>query len=129
VSALPASRPRLGGPLLYALLALAVFLLAGLGGYVYLHEPPRDTLTVDIQATPAPPSTTVAGSVVAVDGTSVTLAMPDGRQVTLTLPADLPVEDLARLGAALPEGATVNVGVDHTRFGQVLTGIVWIEAS
>lgn len=123
------TRPRLGGPFLYALLALGVFGLAGLIGYVYSHEPPRDTLIVDIQSTPVPPPSTVSGSVLAVDGSSVTLATPGGGQVTLALPADFPVEDLARLDAALPQGATVNVGVDHTQFGQVLTGIVWIGES
>lgn len=46
----------------------------------------------------------------------------------MTVPADTPVEVLERLEAALDDGAMVNVGVDDTAFGQVLTGIVAIEA-
>ena len=122
-------RSVLRSPLaLYALLAAAAFVLAGMGGYVYSHEPERDVLLVDIQSTPAPPPGTVSGFIVAIDDASLTLATPDGGQAVLDLPAGLPVEDLERLEAALPEGATVNVGVDDTQFGQVLTGVVWIGA-
>lgn len=119
---------RLSPLLLYGLLLLGAFAVAATGGYVYAHEPERDVLLVDFEATPQPPPATISGSVVAIEDGTLTLATPDGGQVTLALPADAPIEDLVRLEEALPEGATVNVGVDDTQFGQVLTGIVWIGA-
>lgn len=120
----PAARPFT----LYGLLLLGTFLLAGLGGYVYAHEPERDALGIDIQATPEPPPESISGSIVAIEGDTVTLATPDGRQVPVTLPSGAPVEDLQRLQEAFPAGATVNVGVEATTFGQVLTGVVWVGA-
>ncbi len=119
-------RARLTPPLLYAALFLGVLLLSGVGGYVYSHEPQRDTLLLQIERTPEPAPDAISGSVVAIDGGSLTLAQADGSTVMLALSADVPVEDLARLEAAIPDGSPVNVGVDNTQFGQVLTGVVWV---
>lgn len=110
-------------------LALGLFVLTGLMGYVYSHEPARDTLLVEYQGTPAPQPTYVIGSVAAVDGGTLGLDVGGGGQREVTFPADMPIEVLERLEGALDAGAAVNVGVDDTSFGQVLTGIVAIEAT
>jgi len=110
----------------YAVFFVAVALAAGIASYVYKHEPPRDQLQVTIQATAAPEPSVVSGSLTAIDGDSLTLTTADGT-VTLALTPSAPIEELQHAGAPLPDGAQVNVGVEDTEFGQVLTGIVAIE--
>jgi len=109
-----------------ALLA-AIFSLTTFAGYVYSHEPSRDHLVVEYEGTPPPQPDYVIGSVAAVEGDSLRLAMASGGERELTVPADTPVEVLERSEAAPEPGALVNVGVDDTDFGLVLTGIVTIE--
>lgn len=96
-------------------------------GYVYSHEPARDTLTVAFEGTPPPQPTYVIGAVATVEGDTVRLDVGAGGSREVSVSADTPVEDLERLDAPPADGTTVNVGVDDTSFGQVLTGIVAIE--
>ncbi|MEX1022941.1 MAG: hypothetical protein WD058_07315 [Dehalococcoidia bacterium] len=124
---MPQRIQRAGPLLLYATLALAFFAATTLGSYVYAHEPPRDALVLDVQATPVPDATTVAGTIVSIEGGELVLATADGGRVTLTLAPGAPIEDLVRAQEALPAGASVNVGVDNTAFGQVFTGVVAVE--
>lgn len=122
--------PQRSGPvLLYAALVTVVLAAAGVGGYVYRHDPVRDTLLVEVAATPAPAPTSISGSISRIEGATYTLVTPTGREVTLTLPAGTPVEALQRLIEPPEEGTAVNVGVEDTSFGQVLTGIVAVEGS
>jgi len=97
-------------------------------GYVYSHEPVRDTLLVEFEGTPVAQPTYLVGSIAAVEGDTLRLDVGGGGQREVTVLADTPIEVLERLDAVLDAGATVNVGVDDTAFGQVLTGIVAIEA-
>jgi hypothetical protein len=122
--------PERSGPiLLYATLAAIVLVASGIGGYVYKHDPVRDTLLVEVDATPAPTPSTVSGSITRIDGATYTLVTPAGREITLTLAPGTAVEALERLSEALDEGTTVNVGVEDTSYGQVLTGIVAVEGN
>lgn len=115
-------------PLLLPLgLAVALFVLTGVMGYVYSHEPARDTLLVEFEGTPAPRPNYLIGSIAGIEGDTLRLDVGAGGRREVTLPADTPLEDLERLNAAFEAGAMVNVGVDDTSFGQVLTGIVAIE--
>jgi hypothetical protein len=120
-------RERTGPIVLYAALAAVVLGLSGIAGYVYRHEPVRDVLAVQVESTPVPSPATVSGLVVGVEGDTYVLVTASGAEVTLTIPAGAPVEDLQRLAEALVEGVTVNVGVENTTYGQVLTGIVVID--
>jgi len=100
---------------------LAVTFGAGLvGGYVYSHEPQRDTLLVQVEAPATAPDGALRGGV-AVDALTVEV---EGAHIAL--PAGLPLDDLVRVDT-LPDGTVVNVGVDRTEFGQVLTGVVAVE--
>lgn len=122
--------PERAGPiLLYAILAAVFVVASGVGGYVYRHEPARDTLLVQIESTPPAAPTTVSGLISRIEGETYTLVTPAGRELTLTIPAGTPVENLQRLTEAMEEGTTVNVGVEDTTYGQVLTGIVAVEGS
>ncbi|MGE3962291.1 MAG: hypothetical protein AB7F65_11485 [Dehalococcoidia bacterium] len=120
---------RAGAYLLPAALIAALFVTAALIGYVYSHEPARDTLLVEFEGTPVPQPTYVIGSVAAVDGDTLRLSTGAGGSRELRLPAGAPVEELRRLAAPPTDGTSVNVGVDETAFGQVLTGIVAFEAA
>lgn len=113
--------------LLPAGLALGLFVLTAVMGYVYSHEPARDALLVEFEGTPAPQPAYLIGSVSALEGDTLRLDVGGGGQREVTVLADTPVEVLERLQAALDAGAMVNVGVDDTSFGQVLTGIVAIQ--
>lgn len=108
----------------YAAFFVVVALAAGVASYVYKHEPPRDVLEVRIEPASAPKADVVSGSITAIDGNRLTLATPDG-SVTVELPPGVSVEELLDAGS-LPEGTQVNVGVEDTEFGRVLTGIVAI---
>lgn len=106
-----------------------VVLLTGIAGYVYSHEPARDTLLVEFEGTPAPQPTYITGSFASVEDALLRVDTAAGRQHEVPSSADLPVEDLRRLPALPSDGATVNVGVDDTSFGQVLTGVVIVEGA
>ncbi len=110
-----------------ALLAAALFggvFLAGLaGGYVYSHEPVRDTLVLRIESPEDAPDAPLYRAGVAIDALTVEV-----EAAPVALPAGLPLEDLERVEAHAA-GTPVNVGVDRTEFGQVLTGIVAVEST
>ncbi|GMU39491.1 MAG: hypothetical protein AMXMBFR23_03570 [Chloroflexota bacterium] len=109
------------------LLAAALFgvvFLAGLAaGYVYSHEPARDTLLLRVEAPEGAADAPRYRAGVAIDALTVEV-----EAAPVTLPAGLPLEDLERVEAHA-DGTPVNVGVDRTEFGQVLTGIVAMETA
>jgi hypothetical protein len=109
-----------------ALLAAALFggiaLAGGIGGYVYSHDPGRDALVVQIDRTPPESSGDRLVPGVMIDALTV-----DADGQTLILPAGIHVDDLSRAQGGLPDGVAVNVGVERTEFGQVLTGIVAVQ--
>lgn len=115
--------------LLPAAFVLGVFGITAVAGYVYSHEPSRDTLLVEYQGTPEPQPTYLLGAVEVVEGGSLTLATASGGHREVAVPPETPVEDLERVEVIPDAGATVNVGVDDTEFGLVLTGVVAIETA
>ncbi|MQC17952.1 MAG: hypothetical protein DWG80_02620 [Chloroflexi bacterium] len=112
-----------------AAFVLGVFVLTAVAGYVYSHEPSRDTLLVEYQGTPEPQPTYLLGAVDVVEGGTITLATASGGHRDVVVPPGTPVEVLERVEASPDDGATVNVGVDDTEFGLVLTGVVAIETA
>ena len=112
-----------------AAVVIGVFVLTGIAGYVYSHEPSRDTLLVEYQGTPEPQPTYLLGAVARVEDGSLTLATASGGQRDVVVPPGTAVEDLERVEAIPDTGATVNVGVDATEFGLVLTGVVAVETA
>ena len=109
--------------LLAAALIGGVFLAGLLAGYVYSHEPRRDTLVLRVEPPARDPAAPRYRGGVAIDAQTVEV-----ESAPVTLPAGLPLEDLERVDAHA-SGTPVNVGVDRTEFGQVLTGIVAVEAA
>lgn len=107
----------------------ALLFIGGLaGGYVYSNEPARDTLEVVIAAPSGDGARTVSGTVAAIEAGRLTLATSAG-QVVVTLPASTPLDELVRAPGGLPSGARVNVGVQSTQYGLVLTGLVAVEGA
>lgn len=115
--------PRSRGVVTYVVIAVIVFALSGLAGFVYGHEPRRDLLDVRVTTTgaPAPTEQIESGTVIAVDGS--TLLLDSG--VSFDAP---PIAEalVPATGEQLPEGTLVNVGGDVTASGLVLTGVVAI---
>jgi hypothetical protein len=108
---------------------LVLLFVAGLaGGYVYTHEPARDTLEVVIAAGSGDGTRTINGTVASVEGGRLTLSTAGG-QVVVALPAAAPLDELVRTAQGLPSGARVNVGVQSTQYGLVLTGLVAVEGA
>ncbi|MFA7250276.1 MAG: hypothetical protein WC273_11680 [Dehalococcoidia bacterium] len=122
-------------PLLVPGALCAVLFVGGLAsGYVYTYHPARNTLDVTVAASAAgapaehAPSGTVSGTVTSVDGGRLVLSTSNG-PVTLTIPTGLPVDELVRAPEGLAAGTRVNVGVQSTPYGLVLTGLVAVEGA
>lgn len=117
-------------PLLASGGLLALLFVAGAAlGYVYTHEPVRDTLDVQVSASSAAPGVrTVTGTVAGVEGGRLVLTTAGGT-VTLPLPAGTPVDELVRAADGFAAGTRVNVGVESTQYGLVLTGLVAVEGA
>ena len=107
-------------------LVAVLFALTAIVGYVYSHEPSRDQLLVQYEGTPALQPAYLIGSVVGLEGGTLSIATASGGTREVVVPRDTPIEVLKRSEAPPEAGARVNVGVDDTDFGLVLTGIVTI---
>lgn len=108
---------------------LALLFVGGLfGGYVYTHEPARDTLEVTVASPDGDGARTLSGTVTAVEGGRLTLATASG-QVVVALPPTATVDELLRATQGLSDGTRVNVGVQSTQYGLVLTGLVAVEGA
>lgn len=116
--------PRTRGVVTYVVIAVIVFALSGLGGFVYGHEPQRDLLDVRVTTAGAPAATEQieSGTVIAVDGSTLLLDSGASFDVPPIAEALVPAT-----GEQLPEGTLVNIGGDVTRNGLVLTGVVAID--
>ena len=126
--------PRRARSLLVSGMLFSVLFLGGFaGGYVYRHEPARDTLDVRIASDSpgdgaAPGVRTLSGTVTSVEGGRLTLSTASG-PVTVPFPAGVAVDELLRAPEGLASGTRVNVGVQSTQYGLVLTGLVAIEGA
>jgi hypothetical protein len=108
--------------------ALIAALLGGLAGFVYAHEPTRDTLAIAVEAAPPQETTTVGGTVERIDAGRIVIGTQSG-PVELALPSTLPLEQLEPLApAAIVPGARVNVGAERTETGTIVSGIVVVAA-
>ena len=116
--------------LLVPAVLFGVLFLGGLaGGYVYRHEPARSTLDLRIASEGgAPGPRMLSGTVTSVDGSRLVLSTSAG-PVTVALPAGVAVDELIRAPEGLPSGVRVNVGVQSTQYGLVLTGLVAVEGA
>jgi hypothetical protein len=107
---------------------LAVVFSAGLaGGFVYGHEPQRDVLSIALDRRPLPTSERVVSGTIVATRDGVVVLSGEGGTVEVALPSGVPIEELRRAEDGLPSGARVNLGVEQTASGLVLTGIVSIE--
>ena len=123
----PRPRSPLRAGLVIGALLLVLFASGLAAGYVYTHQPVRDTLDVVVSSSSSSGGPrTVSGTVASVEGSRLTLTTAGG-QVTVTLPAAAPLDELVRASEGLAAGARVNVGVQSTQYGLVLTGLVAVE--
>ncbi len=123
----PRSRSPLRAGLVVGALLLVLFAGGLATGYVYKHEPVRDTLDVVVSSSSSSTGArTVSGTVASVEGGRLTLTTAGG-QVTVTLPSTAPLDELVRATEGLAAGTRVNVGVQSTQYGLVLTGLVAVE--
>lgn len=125
--------PRARSLLVSGVLFAALFLGGFAGGYVYQHEPARATLDVRIASDSSgegatPGVRTLGGTVASVEGGRLTLTAASG-PVTVPFPAGVAVDELLRAPEGLASGTRVNVGVQSTQYGLVLTGLVAIEGA
>ena len=95
-------------------------------GYVYQHEPTRNTLEVRLTNDGAPTARTLTGTITRVEAGRIVLSTASGA-VTVALPSNVAVDELVRAAEGLANGARVNVGVQSTQYGLVLTGVVAVE--
>ena len=108
--------------------ALIAALLGGLAGFVYAHEPARDTLAIAVEAPRPPETTTVGGNVERIEGGRSVIGTQSG-PLEFALPASAPLEQLEPLApGALVPGARVNVGAERTETGTIVSGIVMVDA-
>ena len=123
----PASPRAARPPAALAALLAGLFLAGAFAGYVYKYAPQPDLVSVRVErrAETADPRV-IGGTVSAIEGGRITLATPVG-PVTILLSPGLTPDELRRAPGGLPAGARVNVGVESTQYGLVLTGIVAVE--
>ncbi len=123
--------PRFRSLVIYLLAIVVIFGGGALAGFVYQHEPERDTLAVELTTNDpdAEIQTIVAGEVIEV-GSDFVVIRVGGEDFRLNIPADASFDQLTRVDdpSAL-EGRTVNVGGQQTVNGLILTGIVAIGSA
>ena len=120
--------PRSRSLIVTGALLLLLFLTGIASGYVYRHEPARDTLDVVVASSSSTGPRTVTGTVASVEAGRLTLTTAGG-QVAGTLPAGVALDELVRAPEGLANGTRVNVGVQSTQYGLVLTGLVAVEGA
>jgi len=107
----------------------ALFVIGLAGGYVYQHEPARDSLDVQVSSSGAAPGVrTVNGTIASIEAGRLTLTTSGGN-VVIPLPPGALVDELIRATEGFAPGTRVNVGVESTQYGLVLTGLVAVEGA
>ena len=108
--------------------AVAAFAAGAAGGFVYAHDPQPDRIIVRLSSSGAPQNESfLSGTIADIEGERITLRT-DAGDITVQLPASVPVEELLRSEAGeMIVGASVNLGGKLTPSGSVLTGVVRIE--
>jgi hypothetical protein len=125
--------PRLQSSLVYLAILATVFTATLIAGFVFTHEPQRETVSVVVgEVFPDPPTArTIAGVIASIDGGFVALQSGE-RLEQIDLPPDVPVDDLVRApaeGAPFAAGTVVNIGTADTNNGFILTGVVAVEGA
>jgi hypothetical protein len=113
---------------LYPAVLLIVFLLAGVVGYVYSYAPVPDQLVTRIDRTAESSERIVSGTLIEVTDDRLVLDSA-GQRIEIALASGTPVDELTRVTDPFAPDTQVNVGVEQTNFGLVLTGIVAVEAA
>jgi hypothetical protein len=126
-------RERRGAPrVIHSTISAVVFALitavaGGVIGFVYAHEPARNTLAIGVEAPPSPAATTVGGTIARIDGDRIVIETQAG-PVELALPPGTSLEQLMPFPPnALAPGARVNIGAERNDTSTLLTGVVVIE--
>jgi hypothetical protein len=110
-----------------AVFALIAMLAGGVIGFVYAHEPARDTLVIAVEAPASPDTTTVGGTIASIAGGRIVIEAQAG-PVELALPSGTPLEQLVPMTPdALAPGAQVNIGAERNETSTLLTGVVVVS--
>ena len=122
------SSARLRSLLVYLAIIVVVFGASLAAGFVFGHEPQRETVSVLVRETPlTPPSGhTVAGVIESIGDGSMVL-VGEELSTKVDVPAGVPMDELARLpegGDPFTPGTAVNLGTADTTTGFIVTGIV-----
>lgn len=102
---------------------LVIFVLGTLAGFVYAHEPSAPELRTRLVPAASTPDSLLRGTLSSIGPDFIEVSTAAGPQ-RLRFASGTPVEELAPLNGAIPEGAPVNVGGHRTESGFVITGVV-----
>lgn len=125
--------PRLRSFLVYLALIAVVFIAALSAGFVFAHEPQRDTVAIRLRDTPVTPASgrIVAGVIGEIrDGAIVVVG--DDQSTVVDVPAGVALDELTRVAEGSPPfsaGTAVNLGTADTSTGFIVTGIVAVEGA
>ncbi|MDA0364808.1 MAG: hypothetical protein O3B31_01965 [Chloroflexi bacterium] len=124
---------RLRSLLVYLTLIAVVFATALGAGFVFAHEPQRETVTINVRQSPLapPPSHIVAGVIDEIrDGAIVIVG--EEQSTVIDIPAGVAIDELTRVasgGAPFAPGTAVNLGTADTQTGFIVTGIVAVAGA
>jgi hypothetical protein len=122
---------RLQSLFVYAGIVAVVFTAALVAGFVFAHEPQRETVSIAVRETPLDPprSRFVSGVIGSLSDGSIVL-VGDEQSTAIELPSAVPMDELTYLpadGAPFEAGTVVNLGTADTETGFIITGIVAVE--
>ena len=108
-----------------------VFAAALVAGFVFAHEPQRETVSITVRETPFEPrrSHAVSGVIGSLRDGSIVL-VGDDQSTEIEIPSAAPLDELTYLpadGAPFAVGTVVNLGTADTETGFIITGLVAVE--
>jgi hypothetical protein len=124
---------RLRSLFVYLAIVAVVFVGALTVGFVFAHEPQRETVSITVRETPlTPPSGRTVFGVIGTIADGSLVLVGDEQSTVVEMPAGVPVDELTRLPAGRPPfraGTIVNLGTADTSTGFIVTGIVAVDGT
>ena len=124
---------RLRSLFVYLTILVVVFAGALTIGFVFAHEPQRETVSITVRESPlTPPSGRTVSGVIGTIGDGSLVLVGDEQSTVVEMPAGVPVDELTRLPAGqapFRAGTVVNLGTADTSTGFIVTGIVAVDGT